>query len=79
MSPSTYIDTPLAICHIVGGANGIPWDWELTDEQIKAHVAKCIRVWNEIQRQLAVREQIEESRAEIEVQKDKWLKERQGH
>ena len=47
-----YHDEPLAICHLIGGANGLPWDRELTDEQIKAHVAKCIRVWHEIRRQL---------------------------
>lgn len=45
-------DAHLAICHLIGGANGLPFDKELTDDQIKAQVAKCIRVWNEIRRQL---------------------------
>jgi hypothetical protein len=53
VSLSTYIDEPLAICHLIGGANGLPWDKELSDDQIKAHVAKCIRVWREIERQLS--------------------------
>jgi hypothetical protein len=45
-------DAHLAVCHLIGGANGLPWDKELSDEQIKAHVAKCIRVYNEIKTQL---------------------------
>jgi hypothetical protein len=79
MTPSAYIDEPLAICHLIGGANGLPWDKELSDDQIRAHVAKCIRVWNEIQRQLAIKWQMENSRAEIKAETEKWLKERQGH
>ena len=52
MKEQPYIDEPLAICHLIGGSDGIPWDKELSEEQIKKHVAKCIRVWDEIRIQL---------------------------
>jgi hypothetical protein len=51
-SEKPYEDEPLAICHLIGGTNGIPWNVEFSEEQIRAQVAKAICVWREIQRQL---------------------------
>jgi hypothetical protein len=46
------IDEGLGVAHLLGGSNGLPYGLELTDEQIQKRVALCLRVWQEIKRQL---------------------------
>jgi hypothetical protein len=45
-------DAVLGVCHLVGGANGIPLGKRLTNDAIREHVATAILFWDEIRRQL---------------------------
>jgi hypothetical protein len=51
LGPDEFRDA-LAVAYIASGAHGISMDLKLSDEEIRTVVARAIRVWREIQRQL---------------------------
>jgi hypothetical protein len=47
-----YIDEPLMIAHLLGGANGVDFSPDIDEEEIKRRVATAIKYGREIRRQL---------------------------
>jgi hypothetical protein len=48
-----YIDEPLMIAHLLGGANGVDFSKEISNEEIARRVAVAIAYGKEIRRQLS--------------------------
>jgi hypothetical protein len=47
-----YIDEPLVIAHLLGGANGVDVSHDITNQEIARRVAIAIKYGKEILRQL---------------------------
>jgi hypothetical protein len=50
---SGFVDEPLMVAHLLGGANGVDVHRSLTDAEIERRVAIAVRYGREILKQLA--------------------------
>ena len=57
MKLPTYIDEPLMIAHLLGGANGVDFSKDIDDQEIARRVAIAIKYGREIRRQLTLNPQ----------------------
>lgn len=51
-----YVDDPLVVAHLLGGANGVDLSHDLTDVEIARRVEVAIKYAREIRRQLLIPE-----------------------